>query len=207
MKLNHKRLSKGLVFNTLSDVYYYSSNGTMATVYSKPSKIITLTNSKGEFKNYDVVKNTVSLSNGLDYSSNHSFIYYFLNNKEKDLGFSENGFKLVKTEIKDGLKITTWIPSSDNPQISKIELVHEKYSPIYTGFYDKSGNIFYKCYYSKYTMISCYSLPLSITEIEFDSPIDSTITKKVYSDFKVNNGVEEMYRNYKIPSNAKVVQF
>ena len=48
-------------------------------------------------------------------------------------------------------------------------------------------------------------MPFAITEFEYMSPTDSIITKRVYSNLKINTQVDEKFLDFKIPSSAKVV--
>jgi len=207
MDMNAKILNKGKYVAVNGQVFYKKSGGIMVTKFSKPNESLTITNANGEMKIYDVKANTVLQMQGLDFSSDNSFYYYFLSGKTNDMGLKSTGFKLESTKIEDGLVITQWIPSTKNgnQELSKIEMVHEKYKPIYMAFYNAQKKIIKKTYYTNYNKIQDISFPLNITEFSYDTKGDSTITRRLYSNVKTNKEVDETYLNYKIPSNAKVI--
>ncbi len=178
----------------------------MVTKFSKPAETITITNANGELKIYDVKSNTVMQIHGLDYSSENSFFYYFLAGKSQDMGLKASGFKLQNTKISDGLVITNWVPDKNATSgLSKIELVHEKYKPIYMALYNHQKTIIKKTYYTNYKQVQDVTLPFNITEFNYDNKGDSTINRRLYSNVKVNDEVNKTYLNYQIPGNAKVL--
>jgi len=87
-----------------------------------------------------------------------------------------------------------------------VELVHEKYLPVYMAYFDSKNEPLLKVFYSNYTKVKDASFPLSVTEFRFTSPVDSTIEKKVYSNIKTNEAVDDTQLNFKIPSNARSLQ-
>lgn len=209
LKLNMeiKSLHGGKVVTIRGDVFYKIANGLMVTHFTYPREIITITNAQGEFKNYNVSKNEVAQIQGADFSSKQSFLHLFLAGKTRDLGLRETGFNLSDTKIEDDVVVTTW-----NAPITKVELkgvsfklAHKQHKPIFMGIY-RNDTAQSKTYYSNFTEINGLSLPLNITEIQYLSLTDSLIIRKKYSDLRIDSGVEDTYLNFKIPSNARLVE-
>jgi outer membrane lipoprotein-sorting protein len=121
------------------------------------------------------------------------------------MGLSSLGYKLKDTRIEGKLVISTWLaPTDRSMEIQKAEIVHENYLPIFMGFFDAKGNMVQKIYYTNYQNVSHLKMPFTITEIEFISAKDSTITRRTYSNLKVNENVDNTWFNYQIPVNAKI---
>lgn len=201
-----KSLHKGKSITANADVYYQTSGGMMVTHFFSPFEQIIITNSKGEYKNYDVKNNTLIQSHGIDFSSKNSFFYFFLSGKSQDMGLATQGYKLQNTRVENGMVISIWIPPANTDvQLSRIELVHEKFTPIYMGLFNLQGNIEQKVYYSNYQEAQGILLPMNITEFQYLADGDSVISRRSYSNLKLNEQVDNTYLNYKIPANAKVV--
>ena len=204
--MSAKILNKGKYVAVAGQVFYKKSGGVMITKFTKPSETITITNANGEMKIYDAKANTVMQMQGLDFSSENSFFYYFLCGKTQDMGLKSTGFKLKSTKVEDGMIVTNWVPEkNEESELSKIEMVHEKYKPIYMALYNIKSKVIKKTYYTNYQKIQDISFPLNITEFDFHTKGDSTITRRLYSGVKTNDEVDEKYLNYKIPANAKVI--
>ena len=206
MKLVAKSLNQGKSVSTSAVVYYQISGGLLVTHFISPIETVVITNSKGEMKIYNVKDNTVVQSQGLDYSSENSYFYFFLNGKTQDMGLKSMGFTLKDTKIESNLVVTTWKPNEDLASVtSKAELVIENYKPIFMSFSDNKGKVAQKIYFTKYQKIGDFNIPMNITEFQY-AKNDSVITKRSYSDPKLNQEVEDdTYLNYKIPANAKVI--
>lgn len=201
-----KVLTKGKVLSVKAEVYYKLSGGIMVTHFTSPFENITISNSKGEMKVYDPKENTVLQLQGLDYSSENSFFYNFLSKKTQDMGMKTAGYRLTDTKIEDGSVITTWVPGENiQSPIGKVEIVHEKFLPIYMGFYSHKNKLVQKIYYSNYSKVADFSLPLNITEFSYGEKGDSTVSRRLYSDPKTDLAVNEKYINFQVPANAKVL--
>jgi outer membrane lipoprotein-sorting protein len=191
-----------------SDVYYRVNGGLMVTKSNYPSEQITITNSNGEFKHYDFKTNTATVTQGLDLSSENSIFYNFLSGNINDMGLAKLGFKLKSTkpttEAGKKMIVTNWI-NEDNPEVGKVELVHENSLPIFICFYDKNNKPLQKSFYSNYQYIGNLKMPLTITEFEYIGRNDSVVSKKTYSNPKLNSEVADTYFSFKIPSNAKFI--
>lgn len=204
LELTTKSLYNGKSITIKSDVYYKVSGGLMVTRSINPYEKITITNANGEFKEYDVKTNTLTLIQGLELSSKNSLFYNFLSGSINDMGLSSLGYKLSKTKMEARVVITTWLPPSDSKYIKKVEIAHENFLPIFMGFYDTQDKPMQKSFYSNYQNIGTIKMPLTITEIEYLSDKDSVITKRIYSNLKTNALVEDTYLNYKVPAGAKI---
>lgn len=201
-----KTLAKGKSVTVNGEVYYQKTGGMMVTHFTKPFETITITNSNGELKVYDPKANTVMQSQGYDLSSDNSFFYYFLSGKTQDMGLKAAGFKLGSTKIEDKLVITNWTPPQQlMSEISKAEVVHENHHPIFMAFYNAKGKMMEKIYYTNYQKVEDIHIPFNITEFQYDGKGDSTISRRLYSNVKTNMQVNNTYLNYRIPSNAKVL--
>jgi outer membrane lipoprotein-sorting protein len=191
-----------------SDVYYRVTGGLMVTKSSYPSEQITITNNNGEFKHYDFKTNTATVTQGLDLSSENSIFYNFLLGNINDMGLTKLGFKIKSTKPSAAgekkMIVTIWT-NENNPEVGKVELVHENSLPIFICFYDKNNKPLQKSFYSNYQYIGNLKMPLTITEFEYVGLNDSVVSKKTYSNPKLNSDVEDTYFSFKIPSNAKFI--
>jgi len=207
MKLISKSLQGGKSITTQADVYYRIAGGLLVTHITSPVEYLVITNDKGEFKMYDIKKNTISQMQAADFSSENSFVHDFLNGNTNDMGLKSIGFQLKSTKVENDMVITNWIPPLDlASKMSRVEVVHENYSPIYMAFYGKKEKLLSKIFYYNYQKIGDLNIPSIITEFQYLSNSDSTITKKIYSDYKINEQVDEKWLNYKIPDNAKIIK-
>jgi hypothetical protein len=182
-------------------------DGNMTTHFTYPQDYIFITNSKGEVKIYFPSQNQVMLQHNDAFSSGNDVLYSFLTLQTNDLGLKESGFSIQNTRYEENLMITTWLPPlSLVNQISKIEMAHENYMPIYTAIYNTKSKFSKKIYYSNYTTVGQFSLPLKMTEIEYLANGDSIVSRKEYSDFKLGSIANSAYFNYPIPANAKLMK-
>lgn len=207
MRLTSKTLQNGKSITTQAVMYYRLAGGLLVTHITAPLEYLAITNDKGEFKMYDIKANTVSQMQGADFSSENSFVHDFLRGNTNDMGLRALGFKLKNSKVEDNLVITNWTPSLQaDPKISRVELVHENYAPIYMAFFGKKDKPLSKIYYYNYKRTGDLNLPLTITEFQYHPNGDSSITKKTYSDILTNEQVDEKWLNFKIPENAKIVK-
>ena len=206
LRLKIQTVDNGNLITSESTTYYRLKDGLLVTVGIIPDENITIINAKGELKTYNSTQNSVLLMNDEELSSKRSFFYYFLNSKDKDMGLPTDGYKLLKTKIEGNIVVTKWKNEvMDNPQIAFVELAHANNSCIYTEYLDKNSKTLQKVYYSKFASFGSSKLPLLITEFNYMKNGDSVITRKTYSDLKINEQVESKYLNFKIPDNAKLV--
>ncbi|MBW8050789.1 MAG: hypothetical protein FVQ77_10735 [Cytophagales bacterium] len=202
-----KVLQNGKYIVTKGVVFYQAAGGLLVTHFTSPSEYLVSTNARGEYKIYNKEANTITQSQGADYSSENSFLYYFLSGKTQSMGLRSVGFQLIDTKIEDNLVITTWSPPLNlSSLLSKAELAHENYQPIFLGFFDSDGKPKQKVFYTAYSKIGNYNIPLNITEFQYLTQGDSIITKRSYSDVKINEQVDDTYLSFKIPVNAKLIK-
>ena len=201
-----KILSQGKYVSSAAEIFYKFREGEMIVRYQKPFEYIVISNAKGEAKVYNPKTNEVSVQQGFMYETEKSLFYYFFSNRTTDLGLKDLGFMLDNTRFEDGMIITTWKPGlSIGEQVSKVELVHEKYLPIYLGYYDKKGQLTKKIFYYDYFSSGSIRLPTKVTEFSYLPDGDSVISRTVYGNFKFNENAQSSYFDFKIPANAKIV--
>jgi hypothetical protein len=205
LTLISKSLHKGQSFTVKSDLYYRVSGGTMVTRFTSPFEKIVFTNANGEYKDYNVKQNTVTLMQGFDLSSKNSLFYSFFSGSINDMGLAALGYKLVSTRFENKIVITTWMPAGPSKIIKKAEIAHENYLPIFLGFFDANNKPVQKSYYTNYQTVGSIKMPFTITEFDYFGEKDSLITRRTYTNLLINAAVEDTYLNYKIPASAKVI--
>lgn len=186
---------------------YYTSEGKMVTYFREPYELVIVNNKKGELLVYNPAENTVLQQQNYMLGTETNQLFFFLENKRNDLGLLAMDYTIRNTRMEGGLKITEWNPPMNLVrEISKVELVHEKGNPIFMAYHAANGAVLKKMYFYNYNKISEYvSLPAVVTQIDFKTPQDSIITKTAYSQFKLNQQVEDERLNFIVPSNAKVL--
>ncbi len=194
-------------FSSLKATVFYTSAGKMVSYYREPTEMLITNNSKGEITMYNVKNNTVIQKQNSMMSTDVNQLYYFLENNKNDLGLTKIGFVLTETKFKDGLKITVWSPPMQLVRdILKVELAHDKGNPVFLGYFDLKGKAINKVFFYDYHLVGGLQFPASVTYINFKGVKDSIISKTSYSNFKVDQEVDEQYLNFIIPANAKVTQ-
>lgn len=207
MEMNARSLFQGQAVYGHGTVYYRTQGGLMVTKMNTPIDQVIMVNGTGEYKAYDRKSNTVQMMQGLELSSKGSFIYSFLNGKTEDMGLSNLGFKLTNTHYDDGVLVKTFAApiNRGNSEIDKAEIAYENNVPIFIGFFDAKDVAVSKTYYTNYQTVGLFPMPMTITEINFLSPSDSTISQKKYSNVKINSGVSDEWLNFSIPTDAQIV--
>ena len=137
-------------------------------------------------------------------STTNELLYYFINNKQSDLGLSKEGFKLTGSTREEGLMVTIWQAPVSIKVIDHIKIVFNDMQPVYAEYMGVDGTIKKKIYYSRYTDYKFFTIPLRITEISFESKSDSTIRLSVFSNVRTNDFPDNNYFNFKIPDDAKI---
>jgi hypothetical protein len=178
----------------------------MTTHLVQPFENITIVNPEGEMRNYDPKENTVMISVSEINSSESSYFHHFLNGSSSDMGLQKLGYKVENTRIDEGMLVTTWVPKDPSSAIRRVELAHLKSNIIFMGFISAKNKYLGKVFFSKHEKIGEYVVPMYITEISYMEKNDSVVTRKVYSNPKLNEQVNVKYANYQIPMNAKVVK-
>lgn len=202
-----RSVHKGKSVTAKAEVFYQTTGGLMVTHFTSPFEQVVITNSKGEYKNYDVQNNTLMQSQGLDYSSKNSFFYCFLSGKTQDMGLAAYGYSLRDTRVENEMVITTWNPpAGTSVNLSKVEIVHENLLPVFMGFYNTEGRPAQKIFYSNYQNVQDIRMPMNITEFQYLADNDSIVSRRSYSNIQINESVANTYLNFKIPANARLVK-
>ncbi|MFP4060372.1 MAG: hypothetical protein ACOCXD_01075 [Bacteroidota bacterium] len=207
LHVESKKIFKGKVVTVESDIYYSYETGNKVTHYTSPEEFFFISNNLGEVKIYYPGKNQVVINQGAVFSNKYDDLHFFLNNRADDMGLREMGFKLEKTEFDNSLMISSWYPPvSLVEQISKIELVHEEYIPIYMAHHGPRSDIIRKVYYSDYHHENGINLPTRITEIEYVADGDSIVTRKQLMNLRFGGAAISPYFNFRIPDNAELIE-
>ncbi len=208
LQMESQSLQAGKTATLTAELFYQSLDGKLITRLDGQINKVMITNRYGELTVYDPEKNTVFRTQSLEYSSQNNLIFYFLNGKTHDLGLGDMGFKQQKTEFKDGLMISKWgSPSSLNHLISHVELVHEDFVPIYAGYYDASGELVKKVYYSDYEYHFDLALPTTLTEFNYLATGDSIINRVRFSNIRLNRQAVSSWFDFEIPDDAKIIDY
>ena len=185
---------------------FCTSAGDRIQVYEGNPSYYALTNLEGEFRAYFPASNEVYTDRKEDFSSKDDVFYLFLSGKSDDMGLASYGYRLSGSVMEDGLLKRTYVP--DNPStakgVSKVEIVLENYLPIYIGYYNDKGALVSKTYLSSFARYKSVMLPRRITSIAYTAKKDSTITRTLYSNIRVD-GNEPMFR-FRIPENARTLK-
>ncbi|HEX3008069.1 MAG TPA: hypothetical protein VHO90_10680 [Bacteroidales bacterium] len=206
--LESKRLHKGQVITTIADMYFKNSDGSLVVHYIKPNDYVFITNAVGEAKVYYPDKNEVIVSQNDLFSSENDVLYTFLSNRHSDMGLKEGGFTLTSSRKDEkNYLVTTWVPQAPQKSlVSKIELVHEGFFPIYMSYYGSNGKVYKKTYFSSYYTKGASPFPTQIIEIDYLPKNDSIVSRKRYSDIRINGEANSSYFGYTVPSNAKLIK-
>ena len=191
---------------TVEKTIYYQRDGKFVTHFTKPEEYISITNTLGETKVYTPRANEVMTINDKMYSSKNELLHTFLSNSYSDLGLGEFGFKVI-SQKKVGNKVVKTYRTSDArfEDISKVEIAFENQMPVYCAFFNAKQQATRKVYYSAYEHFGTFSLPLRITEIDYQSAKDSVLSRQIYSNIQIDRFRGKTYFDYKIPSSAKKV--
>ena len=199
-------LANGIKVVMTSEIFYNHAERKMVTKFGEPYNYIIISNDKGEAKVYYPKENKVLLTQGMSFNTENSLLYYFLANKINDLGLSDLGFRLNNTKYEDDLMISEFVPMNMvNSKLSKVELVHKNFLPVYVAYYNDKNEVVQKIFYYQYQNFSYLNLPMKAVEYSYVSPKDSSITRKIYSNVNINDNASSEYFNFKIPEDASVI--
>ncbi len=205
--LENKVLHKGKFVLTKAEIFYRYDVGKMVMHYTYPDEYVLITNSQGEAKIYYPAKKQLFIQKNQILSSENDILYYFLSNKQNDLGLKELGCTLKETKIENNLLITTWLPpTAQADKISEIEMAHENYQPIFSSYKTQKNKFLRKIYYSNYFSDSEVSFPTKITEINYLANGDSIISRKTYSNILLGNQANSSYFDFQIPADAQLMK-
>lgn len=197
-----KTVNKGTVVTVTKSVYC-SSNGRLVTFFHSPQEYRLITNAKGEAQLYIPSSNEVVSEVSEDLSSRDEILSLYLNGRAGDLGLSLYGYRQTAISREDGLIKKTFEGSGKNGA-PVVEIVYEDLLPIYCAYLKSDGTVISKTYFSDFEKSGNLSVPRRVTNIAYSSKKDSTITRSIYSNIKVDSTAPEF--DFEIPANAKVAK-
>lgn len=201
--LTTRQVTKGVSVRLNSD-FHYSMNGKMVTHFSEPVEMVVSTNKYGELAIYYPKDNTVSTQISEEYSTSYTYFNYFLSNQSYNMGLDKLGMILKETTEEDGYEVNTYIPSNpDRNPIKKVELVFKDNNPSYIGYINLEDRAVKKIYFQDYVKLDKIALPKKITEINYPIKGDSSISRTILGNFKINEEAPNKYYDFKIPTNAQ----
>lgn len=207
MEMDSQSLHRGKRADVKASLYYQAFDGRLVTRYTQPVEQVMITNNKGELAIFNEKDHTVYRTQSLEYSSENNLIYFFLQGKTSDLGLQQMGFQLMDTRFEDGMVVTRWFPPSGMYHLfSQIELVHENYLPIFTGYYDTDKKLVKKVYYTDYRQFPEITLPMTITEFNYLPAGDSIVNRLKFSQVQINQRAVSSWFNFSIPHDAKIIE-
>jgi len=204
LKQETQSLTKGIKNTYRYQIYYDREKEIITKYHTYPNRFITISNQLGETKIYFPDQNKVSIQQNQAYSISNELIFYFINNQISDLGLVKEGFKLINSINNEELIETLWQAPQSLKIISQVKVVYKDMAPIYAEYQRTNGSISKKIYYSRYQDFNYFRLPMRITEISYESELDSTIRLSEFSDVKVTRTADDPLFNYKIPDNAQL---
>lgn len=190
---------------TVRGEVFYQQNGNMVTHFTFPREVVILANKLGETRIYDPRQNTVIRTQNEAFSTQTTQLAFFLNGTTSDMGLIQLGFVQDKTNNTGKLLVTEWrlkTPDKKSP-IQRVKIVYDRANPIYMHYADGAGKLIRKVFYYGYQPIEGRPFPATTTEIVYQER-DSTVSKTVYADFRLNGAATSPYFEYTIPASAKV---
>lgn len=187
---------------TTTKSVYCTNNGRLVVCSRKPVEYIMETNIGGESRFYFPKTKEVLVENQGMASTKDELLAIFLMGRIEDLGVGLFGYRLQSTEyVEDGMMKRTY--KSADPNLPPFtEIVYGKdYLPIYSATLTEDGHVMTKVYYSQYKTVGYVPFPHRQTQITYNSPTDSTVTRTVYSNV-VADGDDPMF-DFKVPADAK----
>ncbi len=189
------------------DIYFDNNKQIITKYYHSSTEFVMVTNSLGEIKTYYPASNEVDYKHITELSSKRNLIYYFANNLTDQLGLADEGFNLISNTYENEFNVTVWKAPSILKGIETVKMVFGKGVPVYAEYQANKKKILKKIYYTNYKDFIQFRLPLKIIEISYMPAGDSIINRTVFSDIKVSSSADSKYFNFKIPDNAKPVNF
>jgi len=201
-----RQVQQGKSITIKGDVFY-QRNGNMVTHFSFPRRVVILANKLGETSIYDPVRNAVIRYQNEAFSTQTTQISFFLNGTTSDMGLIQAGFVQAKTTNTGKLLVTGWRLKTPNKKapVQHVRIVYDRANPIYMHYEDGAGKVIRKVYFYNYQPLEGRPFPTTTTEVVYQNR-DSTVSKTVYSDFRLNSAASSPYFDYSIPANATVEQ-
>ena len=184
--------------STVTKSVHCESNGRMVTVFKKPSPYYMVSNSKGEVQLYRPSTNEVLSQIDQSMSSNTELVFLFMSGHIDDLGLGWFGYKVTATGRDGEYTKKTFTPA--DTQRPRVEIVYEKYLPIYCEYTSPEGKIISKKYLSDYQRFGRFMMPLRSTDISYGKGRDSTVTRTIYSSVRVDE--DDPAFGFTVPADA-----
>ena len=196
----------GVTVQSTSSLFYHT-DGTLIIHATEPVEVIIKTNRLGEMYAYHPKNNTVEYEQNPDMSSETSQFFLFFQGLTDDMGLRKLGFRQSGTDFTDGNDITYWDPPPELvSHISKAEMVHRNYRPVYIAMHDVSDRIIQQTYFHSYTEILDHDFPLRITTIQYESEQDSVVMQTIFDNIKINEHADSPFFNFQIPDDAQIIR-
>ena len=200
-----RQVHKGKAMRVEKQVFY-SANGNLVVHFTYPQEYYMLTNRLGETSVYQPAAGEVMQMNDRSMSTETEMLAVFMSPNYADLGLSRLGFVLGKVEREGDDVVSTYTPTHvDDKAISRAVVVCRHGNPIYCAFYDQSGNITKKTYYSRYVELPAMTFPTLMTQIAYDHAGDSVIRREEYSNIRTKDFPAGALFDYRVPANARRV--
>jgi len=187
---------------TTTKSVYCTNNGRLVVCNYKPLEYVMETNINGETKFYFPKTKEVLVENQGLTSSKDELLTVFLLGRIEDLGVGLYGYMLQSTDfVEDGMMKKTF-KCMDPTMPPYTEIVYgSDYLPIYSATLTEDGHVQTKVYYSQYKNVGYVPFPHRQTQITYNSPTDSTVTRTIYSNVVVD-GNDKMF-DFQVPADAK----
>ncbi|MBR1769612.1 MAG: hypothetical protein IJ748_04050 [Bacteroidales bacterium] len=191
---------------TIKKEIFYQSNGHLVTHITQPQEIIIISNSLGEISSYFPATDEAFSSVSPSQSSKNEVFAVFSSNERNDLGLSSLGFEMKQQERDSTRIVKTYIPTTENKEISRIIMVYDNDLPIYCGYFNKENKENKKIYYQDYIHLPKFSMPTNITEISVMPSNDTIIRRQIFSSVKCDKEAVSEYFEFRIPDSAKMME-
>jgi len=206
MQTETKRVNKGKVISTKSEIYLELGNGQMTVHYFQPDEFYVFTNLYGEMTVYFPKTNEVMKQQNMFYSSENEIMYQFFSNNANDLGLTASGFVLQDTKYEEQYLVTNWKSAvSRSSKLVKAQLVQEDYLPIYIAFFDENDKLVQKIYFANWQNTQAAFYPTKITQIDYIAENDSIVSRKTYDGILTGPTAKNKFAKITIPENAKLI--
>ncbi len=196
----------GVAVQSTSSLYYHT-DGTLVIHSTEPEELIIKTNRLGEMYAYHPENNTVEYEQNPDMSSETSQFYLFFQGLTDDMGLRRMGFRQSGSDFTDENDISYWDPPPElATRISKAELVHQNYRPIYIAIHDVADRIIQQTYFHSYTEILDHDFPRKITTIQYESEQDSVVMQTLFENIRINEQADSPFFDFQIPDDARIIR-
>ncbi len=184
---------------TVTKSVYCTNNGRLVTLFRKPYTYYVVSNAKGEVQIYRPDTNEILPQTDKSLSSNTELISMFMQGRIDDLGLGFFGYKVTATTRDEGYIKKTF--TTADAQMPVVTIVYEDYLPIYCEYNAPDGKLLSKKYLSDYKRYGRFILPCRSTDILYGEKRDSSVTRIIYSNVKVD--VDDPAFDFEVPADAK----